>query len=155
MYLRYDIDIQNQNVCTAALPHGISTSYLFELSDKYFEMSCPMDFSITNICIRDTFGISSFHSASGPCRLGSLASPSKRSSDPGCHCLLCRTLLEAAAGGGSGGGGGGGGGGNGGVEVSGPAAGARGGARNLRRGLRVRKEIRHRMAIEHVAIIIV
>ena len=44
--------------------------------------------SITDICVRDILGISSFHSASGPCRLGSLAAPS----DPGCHCLLCGIL---------------------------------------------------------------
>ena len=49
--------------------HGIFFSYLFELSDKYFEMSCPMDISTTNIYIRDILGIPSFHSATGPCRL--------------------------------------------------------------------------------------
>ena len=58
--------------------HGKSFSVLFELSDKYFEMSYPMDISITNTCIivlvRDILGISSFHSATGLCRLGSLVS---------------------------------------------------------------------------------
>ena len=67
------------------------------------EMSSPMDIAITNICIRDIVGISSFHSATAPyslvsltapsdpgCLLGSLAAPS----DPGCHCLLCGTLHD-------------------------------------------------------------
>ena len=53
--------------------HKISFPYHFELSDKYFEMSYPMDIPITNICIRDILGISSFQSATGPCCLGSLA----------------------------------------------------------------------------------
>ena len=40
--------------------HGISSSYLFELSesDKYFEMSYPMDISITNIIKMFVHGIS-------------------------------------------------------------------------------------------------
>ena len=61
--------------------HGISSNYLFELLDKYFEMSYPMNISITNICIMDILGISSFHSATGRCRLESLAAPS----DQGCR----------------------------------------------------------------------
>ena len=41
--------------------HGKSLCYFFELTDKYFEMSYPMDISLTNICIGDILGISSFH----------------------------------------------------------------------------------------------
>ena len=67
--------------------HGISSSYSFKLSDKYFQMSHPMDMSVTNIFVRDILGISSFHST-GPCGLGSLAAPS----DPGCHGLRCGSL---------------------------------------------------------------
>ena len=70
--------------------HGISSCYLFELSGKYFEMSYPMDISITNICIRDILGISAFHLATGTFRLRSLAAPS----DQGCHCLLCTTFHD-------------------------------------------------------------
>ena len=71
--------------------HGISVAYLFEFSDKYFEISYPMDISITNICIRDILGIYSFHSATGS--LWSLAAPS----DQGCHGLLCGTLHHCDA----------------------------------------------------------
>ena len=46
-----------------------------------------MDILIANIFIRNILEISSFHSATGPCRLGSLAAPS----DPGCHGLHCGT----------------------------------------------------------------
>ena len=49
--------------------HGISSSYLFELSDKYFKMSYPIDISITNICIRDILGY--LHSVP-PLALGAL-----------------------------------------------------------------------------------
>ena len=38
--------------------HGISFSYLFELSDKYFKMSYPIDISITNIIKMFVHGIS-------------------------------------------------------------------------------------------------
>ena len=70
--------------------HGISSSYLFVTFRQYFEMSYPMDISITNIqvCTRDILGMSSFHSATGPCRLGSLAAPS----DPGCHSLFITVM---------------------------------------------------------------
>ena len=73
--------------------HGISSCYLFELSDKYFQMSYPIDISITNICIRGIFGMSSFHSATGPCRLWSLEAPAA----PCCHGLLCTTLHHCDA----------------------------------------------------------
>ena len=73
--------------------HGISSSYLFELSDKYFEITYPVDISISNFCIRDILGIPSFHSATGPCRLGSIAAPS----DPSRHGLLCGTLHHSDA----------------------------------------------------------
>ena len=56
--------------------YGISSSYLFELSKKHFEMSYPLDISITNICIRDILRVFSFLSSTGPCSLGSLAAPS-------------------------------------------------------------------------------
>ena len=75
------------------LVHGISSSYLFELSDECFEMSYGMDISIAYICIRNVLRTSSFHSATGPRRLGSLAFPS----DPGCHGLLCGTLHHCDA----------------------------------------------------------
>ena len=38
--------------------HGISSCYLFELSDKYFKMFYPMDISITNIIKMFVHGIS-------------------------------------------------------------------------------------------------
>ena len=38
--------------------HGISSSYLFELSDKCFQMSYPIDISITNIFKMFVHGIS-------------------------------------------------------------------------------------------------
>ena len=46
------MDIQNQIVCA---PHFIS---VYELSDKYFEMSYPMDISITDIIKMFMHGIS-------------------------------------------------------------------------------------------------
>ena len=52
--------------------HGISSSYLSDFSDKYFEMSYPMDKLITNICNWDILGISLFHSSTGPVALGAL-----------------------------------------------------------------------------------
>ena len=39
----------------------ISSSYLFDLSDKYFKMSYPMDISITNIIKMFVHGISVFY----------------------------------------------------------------------------------------------
>ena len=36
---------------------GISLSYLFQISDKYFKMSYPMSIKIINICTRDMIGI--------------------------------------------------------------------------------------------------
>ena len=70
MYFGYDMDIQNQNVCAWYILFLSSRVN----SDKYFKMSYPSDISITNICIRDILGISSFHLATGPCRL---AAPAK------------------------------------------------------------------------------
>ena len=53
--LGIDMDIIESKIKMFVHPSRISFSYLFasELSDKYFEMSYPMDISITNICIRE------------------------------------------------------------------------------------------------------
>ena len=56
-------------------------------------MAYDIDISISNIYIRDMLELSSFHSATGSCRLGSLLAPSV----PGCQGLLCTTLRHCYA----------------------------------------------------------
>ena len=52
--------------------HGISSCYLFELSDKYFEMSYPMDTSITKIVSGISLGYLHSIPPRAPAALGAL-----------------------------------------------------------------------------------